>query len=204
MKTSIPIEMVTLTPIRNGVFEWTIHYNITPIPFISTLVATIKSALVNDEDKLNQIMQEQGVGGTATFISKKVELNWLIPYVSVSGFTIKYEVAFTTPLGPLTKSASVGVTKAFIVWVSGIIITLLGYLTILNVTSYLKSISPKEFTPRKPGDCPKNYSYDAKENKCVYTPPKPPDWLMWAVLAPVALGGTYLAIKLYQDSKRRK
>lgn len=171
------VEWTVPNQYESGVYKWTIHINIFPIPFVSGVVAALVAQMSADETKLNQSLQSQGVSGTATLIDKNVTLKKEWWGTAVSKVTIDYTVAFTpTQLGTtiaLNHRAMLFAWAAlipFIPLIKATLIALVAIILIVKVQSVIYRIfGPKEYTPYQAGDCAKGWVYDASKGVCVKT-----------------------------------
>jgi len=164
-----PVDWDAPAEYKSGVYEWSLKFSITPIPFVSSWVADLQAGQQNDQENLNRIMAERGATGTATILSKSVSMhtNW---YGSVDYFTIKYTVAFTGSIQPTTEAGLFAwiVLVPYIPAILSIISLIIIGLIIYNITSTIRMITgPDEYKPLKDGECASGWVWDDAKKLCV-------------------------------------
>ena len=132
---------------KPGIHEWSIKFDILPIPFISNWIADLAADPSGDQQRLDDLLLEQGGTGTATILEKKVTTskNFL---GAVKSYTITYKVDLQ---GTFTAKASLFPFAALIPFIPaliGLAQILIIALIILNVTSTIKKVAdPANIVP---------------------------------------------------------
>lgn len=165
----VPVDWDAPAEYKSGVYEWSLRFNIAPIPFLSSWIAELQSGQQDDQANINRIMAERGATGTATILSKAVSMhaNW---YGAVDYFTIKYTVAFTGSIQPTVEVSLFPwvVLIPYIPAILSIISLIIIGLIIYNITSTIRMITgPDEYKPQKDGECASGWVWDDAKKLCV-------------------------------------
>jgi hypothetical protein len=94
----VPVTWVTNPPLKSGTYKWSITFQVVPIPFVSSWIAQLVAGMADDQSRLNTVLANVGVTGTAEMLDKQVfyKTNW---YGAVYEFTIQYTVRLTLQAG---------------------------------------------------------------------------------------------------------
>lgn len=140
----IPVTWLSNPPIRSGTYTWSLTFQVVPIPWVSDWVAQLMAGAVDDQARLNQVLYEAGVTGTAEILDKRVyyKRNFM---GAVYEFTIQWKVRLTVQEG-----ASL-VAWAVLLPVVIALIPVVGYivvgLVILGILSDVKEIAEAPISP---------------------------------------------------------
>ena len=144
----IPIEWVgTIPDFKDGTYEWSLGFNITPIPFLDNYIVDMLAQRPQDESALNSALASQGIAGSATITDKKITKHQNI-FGNVDQFTITYTFTLAGTGLNLTGQQALVAWIPILVYVLPIILTLLiavVYLLIVNsIVSGIKLITGPE------------------------------------------------------------
>ncbi len=143
----VPVQWFLPPSFSPGIHEWSIKFDIIPIPFISNWIAALAADPTGDQARLDQLLLEQGGTGTATILEKTVTTtkNFL---GAVNSYTITYKVDLQ---GTFTARASLFPFAALIPFIPaliGLAQIIIVALIVNNVTSTIKKVTdPSNIVP---------------------------------------------------------
>jgi hypothetical protein len=140
----IPIEWVgTIPDFKDGTYEWSLSFNITPIPFLDNYIVDWLAQRPQDEAALNTALASQGLTGTIVVTDKAITKH-VNAFGNVDSFTITY--TFTISGTGLSLSGE----QALVVWIPilvaaiplilGLFIAVVYLLTVNSIVAGIKEI----------------------------------------------------------------
>jgi len=172
-KEEIPITWKGPETLESGVYQWSLKFDIVPIPFLDNYLVDLIAATQNDEANLNAALQQQGYAGSATILDKAITKH-TNSLGNVDSFTITYKVAFSSNIQAAAYGQSLAfpfvILGYFIVALVPVAVAIIVYLAIKTITSTIvKVFGPNEYTPVTPGECAIGWTYDAETGQCIKT-----------------------------------
>jgi len=140
----IPVTWITNPPLKSGTYKWSLTFKVIPIPFVSGWIAQLMAGAANDQSRLNKVLSDVGVTGTAEILDKEVsyKANW---YGAVSEFTIQYTIKLN-----IQQSASLIVWAVLMPYIGAILaiiyLVLLGVF-VLSILSKVEDITEGPISP---------------------------------------------------------
>lgn len=168
----VPVDWVAPAAYESGVYLWSLRFNITPIPFLSSWIADIQAGMLDDEALINQYIADSGGTGTATMLSKTVttHTNW---FGAVDYFTVTYKVAFEGTISGVSAGMALfawAVLIPFIPAILSIFYLIIVSLMVHNVLCTIRKLAgPQCYTPVEAGSCALGYVWDAEKGLCCKT-----------------------------------
>jgi len=133
----IPVTWLTNPPLASGTYKWSLTFQVVPIPFVSSWIADLMTGAMNDQARLNTVLANAGVSGTAEILDKQVtyRANW---YGAVYEFTITYTVRLTLAAG--ASLVAFAVLLPFLLTVASIVGYIVVGVFILSILSKVEDI----------------------------------------------------------------
>ena len=194
-KEEIPITWKGPETLESGVYQWSIKFNIMPIPFLDNYIVDLIAATQDDETNINAALQQQGYAGSATILDKAITKH-TNSLGNVDSFTLTYKVAFSSNIQAVAYGQSLVfpfvLLGYFIVALVPVAVAVIMYLAIKTITSTIvKIFGPSDYTPVTPGECADGWTYDADTGQCVKTTAPTSSLVIPVVIG--ALGVAYLS-----------